>query len=92
MNVDISDLPDELRQRVVRQLRIARMNEQYLMTYKEAAEIYGYSYQSIRTYVAQRRLGVVHTNRGPRLTHASMRAYRSTLSGTGRPLKAREDA
>lgn len=58
------------------------------LTQREAAWYYGYSYQTIRHYVAEGVLKARRSGRFVKLTHAEMRRHLRTKKPTGSPRRA----
>lgn len=91
--VDIEMLSPPVRKLVEKELpaieqRImdAKWHPDYLMTYKEAGELYGYTYQTMRHYVFQGLIKKLETEHGIRFTHAAMKAYTHSVNPSyGRP-------
>lgn len=76
-HVDLSLLPDDLREQVLAKYRVALMEPGRKLTMQEASWLYGYTYLTVRWLVAR---GLIKsTGSGPkrRLSHAAMRSYRN---------------
>lgn len=86
--VGITELPAELRERVLKEYgRVLRRDDRRL-TYREAAMLYGLTYETMRSYISR---GLIRSNgRAPNkwISHAAMRRYFLNRGRGGRPRKA----
>ncbi len=91
--VDIARLSPMLQQRVLAELVTDEdlRKEDRLLTYREAARLYGLTYMTIRCYVSEGRLTPHYLNGhkgSPRLTHGEMRRMLAERRAGGRRSKA----
>lgn len=89
-HVAIDRLPVELRHQVLAAYREACKQPHHRLTYREAAWLYGYSYQTIRWLVGEKRLRTVGRGAQRLITHAAMRQYITTKGHGGRPRAAQK--
>lgn len=90
--IDISLLPKDLQKRVLEKYRVALMDPDRPMTYEECAWLYGFTYQTLRSYVKQKRIRTVGRFPLRRITHAAMRQYFQSKRIVGAPRKAQREA
>lgn len=84
--IRLSELSTELQQRIHRELATRdtpeRRDEAYLLSYRDAAVLYGYEYGSIRYYVHKGLLRTIRGHNGMRcITHAEMRRFIASRKG-----------
>ena len=73
--IDITLLPQGLRGQVLEAYRQVLKTEDRRLTMEEAAGLYGFTYQTIRSYVAARLIRTTGRGRDRRIRHKDMRAY-----------------
>jgi|GEM_PF-3714022 transposase len=76
--VDIRTLSPELQILVRAELRERVNRADHLLSYKEAAKFYGLTYEMVKTYVHQGRIGTVRAGHGRaanRIPHREMRQF-----------------
>lgn len=88
--IDIDKLPSILRSMVIEELKEGIWATDRLLTYKEAAHCYGYTYGSIRALVCQGYINKSMLGRKsyPRISHAEMARYINSVSSRGCPKKS----
>lgn len=91
-HVELAQLPEDLQKVVLAKYRVALMNTERMLTYEEAAWIYGFKPCSIRHMVHKKRLRTVSRGRYRFITHAAMRAYLRQKRKAGAPRKALKSA
>ena len=87
--IDIDRLPAPLAEEVRKAERARLLRRDTLLTYQEAALVYGYTYITIRHWVSEGRLTPVEGVDGRRyLTHAEMQRYMNEKKVPGAPRRA----
>lgn len=94
--IPIDAVPHQLLGPVLTSYRKLLLQEDRLLTYDEAAWLYGYKNHSLRLAVCRGRLNVVKKGRGIRgqvlLRHTDIRAYIQGRKKSGRPREAMRQA
>lgn len=81
--IDINELPEDLHRPVLKWFAETKLQDKAL-SYREAAETFGYEYGTIRVYVIRRILKSVHTPQGPRILASEMARMISAKRKAGR--------
>lgn len=90
--VDITLLPDGLRDRVLTWYKLAITREDHLLSIEEAAWLYGYHKATLRWYVYRGYIPSRTRKQRRYVTHAAMRHYIRQRKTTGRPRQALKNA
>lgn len=90
--VNISDLSEDLQEQVLAELRVVLKREDRLLTYREAAWLYGYTYATLRQYAAGGKLKPRRRNGVPLLRHSDMRRMIARKKVARSPRKALKTA
>lgn len=92
ITIDVDLLSDETRNRVLAERRVIMMKPSYRMNAREAAELYEYTYGTLKTYLASQKLKVKRRGKlkpnARVITHAAMRALIRGKKCAGRPREA----
>jgi len=85
--IPLTDLSQPVQEQVLAEYEARIRRPDHLLSYQEAALLYGFTYMSMRHLVHARYIHAVDTPDGPRLTHAEMERYTSTRGDRkrGRP-------
>lgn len=85
--IDLQNVPASDRGAMLDLYRVALAREDARMTMREAAWMYGYTYQTVRIYVADGMIRTCGRGHRRRITHAAMRAYIRGKKLPGAPRK-----
>jgi hypothetical protein len=87
-HVELSLLSEALRQRVLAEYALIIRDEHHRLSYQEAAQAYGYTYESIKSMVSRGQVRARGRAGGKYITHADMRNYLRRKKCNGAPRKA----
>jgi hypothetical protein len=90
--VQLADLSAPLQEKVLSELRRALSKEDRWLSYREAAWLYGYTYQTIRHHVCHGKLRPKYRAGQPMLRHSDMRRMIARKKVAGSPRRALKNA
>lgn len=91
-HVHLADLSAPLQEQVLAELREHLKREDRWLSYREAAWLYGYTYQTLRHYASEGKLRPKYRAGQPMLRHSDMRRMIARKKVAGSPRRALKNA